>query len=434
MLITQLRKIAVPAFVLGLVQGLGSVVRDCALTCHVGYRHAPIAFLIVAALSLPFVAVQLRMQKRWGEEPYRIRSTLLIAASLLGFRLLLSFLRGAQGPEGVSAVLSYVGFFVWVDIAFMLLGAQLFAVIQGTEQEIDRGLTIFAAAIYAGGLSGGLIVGGVNRLLTERLLLPMDVARDHLMIPMALLLLLLVPFGKASAPPATTTSASQKEPESKTQEASGFAEAIRVLTGDRQARGVTAAFVLAAASGICLESLFYWVLTLNAKGGSGFVQLLASMSIWMNGASLLLAAGGSARLIRHLGLAASVLTVPFALLLGSSYLLLAAALTVMLVMRVLKDSLSGGLYEPASERLLVRLQGSKYGQQRPIFEVASRLGTGAGALLVLVLTLAFHASLTTLVLAVVALHLLWLLSLLPLARATQQAKASTNPADSPANA
>ncbi|HNF99565.1 MAG TPA: hypothetical protein PK493_19855, partial [Pseudomonadota bacterium] len=152
----------------------------------------------------------------------------------------------------------------------------------------------------------------------------------------------------------------------------------------------------------------------NASGGTGFVQLLASLSIWMNGASLVLAAGGSSRIIRHLGLAASVLAVPACLLLGSGYLLVAAALTVMLIMRVLKDSLSGGLYEPASERLLVRLQGPRYGEQRPIFEVASRIGTGLGALVVLVLTLLFKVSVQVMVGVVVGMHLLWLLSLIPL--------------------
>ena len=140
-----LRRLAAAAAVLGLVQGLGSVVRDCALTCHVGYRHAPIAFLIVAALSLPFVALQIKMQQRWGTESWRVRSTLLIALSLLGFRFLLSLLRGESGPAGVSSVLSYVGFFVWVDVAFMLIGAQLFALLQGDEQETERGLTVFAA-------------------------------------------------------------------------------------------------------------------------------------------------------------------------------------------------------------------------------------------------------------------------------------------------
>ena len=117
-----------------------------------------------------------------------------------------------------------------------------------------------------------------------------------------------------------------------------------------------------------------------------------------------------------MGLAVSVLAVPVCLLLGSGYLFVAAALSVMLVMRVLKDSLSGGLYEPAAERLLVRLPGARYGQQRPIFEVASRLGSGIGALVVLVLTLLFHASLQVMVSVVVVIHLAWLISLIPLAR------------------
>ncbi len=413
---TPLRKIATAAFVLGLVQGLGSVVRDCALTCHVGYRYAPIAFLIVAALSLPFVALQLKMQRRWGEEPYRIRSTVLVAVSLLVFRLMLILLRGDAGPSGPSAVVSYVGFFVWVDVAFMLIGAQLFALIQGDEQETDRGLTYFAASVYAGGLVGGALTSGGNRFFIEILHLPMDVARDHLMIPMAISLLLLIPIAATNSA-ATSESPSRAPAEEVASSAGGgFSEALRVLGGDGGARQVTAAFVLAAASGICLESLFYWVLTLNAKGGAGFVQLLASLAIWMNGTSFVLAAGGSGRIIRRLGIATSVLTVPACLLVGSGYLLVGAALTVMLGMRVLKDSLSGGLYEPASERMLVRLQGDRYGRQRPIFEVASRMGTGVGALVVLALTLYFDGSLQTLVIVTVVMHLAWLISLFPLAR------------------
>ncbi len=96
--------------------------------------------------------------------------------------------------------------------------------------------------------------------------------------------------------------------------------------------------------------------------------------------------------------------------------LVAAALTVMLVMRVLKDSLAGGLYEPAAERLLVRLQGESYGQQRPIFEVAGRIGTGVGALVVLTMTLIVKSSIQALVIVVVVSHLLWLVSLIPLAQ------------------
>ena len=132
----------------------------------------------------------------------------------------------------------------------------------------------------------GLITSFANRILIERWLLPMDVARDHLMIPMAVTLLLLIPIARTDAPESAETAGT----DSFLRRGGGLcrgAAGWRVTPG----RAVTTAFVLAAASGICLESLFYWILTLNASGGTGFVQLLASLSIWMNGASLVLAAG-----------------------------------------------------------------------------------------------------------------------------------------------
>ncbi len=418
----SLRRLGAAAFILGLVLGLGGIVRDCALTCHVGYRHAPIAFLIVAALSLPMMALQLRMQRRLGAESWRVRSIFLVVGSLLFFRLLLFLLH--SDPHHVSAVarVTYVAFFVWVDVAFMIIGAQLFALVQGDEQTTDRGLTVFAASVYAGGLLGGLAAAGLNTWLTERLHLPFDIARDHLMIGMAVVLLTLLPIARTDA----AAPASSPIPDKSTledAEAAGLKVAWQVLAGDKESRVVTAAFVFAAASSICLESLFFWILTLQASGGSGFVRLLATLSIWMNGASLLLAAGGASRIIRYVGLAAAVLVVPASLLLGSGYLLVATGLFVMLGMRVLKDSLSGGLYEPASERLLFRLQGNRYGKQRPIFEVASRIGAGFGALLVLFITLVLHAPVQALVALVVGLHVLWLLALIPLARRSRQGAA-----------
>ena len=416
----SLGRLGAAAFVLGLVLGLGGIVRDCALTCHVGYRHAPIAFLVVAALSLPIMALQLRMQRRWGAEAWRVRSTVFVVAVLFAFRLLLLALHSESGSVGELARVLYVAFFVWVDVAFMLIGAQLFALVQGDERATDRGLTVFSAAVYAGGLIGGLIAAGANSWLTERLHLPFDIARDHLMLAMAIVLLLLLPIArsKSSAPAAPVPAEAAAS-----EDQGGMKLALRVLAGEPESRVVTAAFVFASASGICLESLFYWILTLQSAGGGGFVRLLATLSIWMNGASLVLAAGGASRIIRHVGLAAAVLAVPACLLLGSGYLLVATGLLVMLAMRVLKDSLSGGLYEPASERLLVRLQGERYSKQRPIFEVASRLGTGLGALLVLLLTLGLNASVHALIVLVVALHVLWLVVLVPLARRSRQAAA-----------
>ena len=419
----SLRRLGAAALVLGLVQGLGGIVRDCALTCNVGYRQAPIAFLIVASLSLPLVALQLRMQRSLGQELWRVYSTLFIAITLLAFRLALGALRPDSGASGLFSKLTYLGFFVWVDLAFMILSAQLFSLLQGDESSTDRGLTVFATAMYGGGLVGGILASSLNTWLVEHLHLPFDVARDHLMIAMAVVLLLLLPVGRASS----TAPAAEPAPA-----AAGpggtLALTLRILTGDPHARLVSMAFAFAAASAICLESLFYWILSEQATGGGGFVRLLATLAIWMNGVGLLLAAGGASRIIRHLGLGVVVLAVPACLLIGSGYLLLATALAVMLAMRVLKDSLSGGLYEPASERLLVRLHGAGYGKHRPVFDVASRLGTGLGALLVLLLTLLLRVPLRVLIAVVVILHLAWLAALIPLARWARRPAAAKLPA------
>lgn len=400
--------------------------RDCALTCNVGYRQAPIAFLIVASLSLPLVALQLRMQRSLGQELWRVYSTLFIAITLLAFRLALGVLRPESGASGLLSKLTYLGFFVWVDLAFMILSAQLFSLLQGDESSTDRGLTVFATAMYGGGLVGGIVASSINTWLVEHLHLPFDVARDHLMIAMAAVLLLLLPAGRASANASSTPAPAAPAPAA--EPGGTLALTLRILTGDPHARLVSLAFAFAAASAICLESLFYWILSEQATGGGGFVRLLATLAIWMNGFGLLLAAGGASRIIRHLGLGVVVLAVPACLLIGSGYLLLATALAVMLAMRVLKDSLSGGLYEPASERLLVRLHGAGYGKHRPVFDVASRLGTGIGAVLVLLLTLLLHVPLRVLIAIVVILHLAWLAALIPLARWARRPAAAKLPA------
>jgi ATP/ADP translocase len=363
------------------------------------------------------------MQRSWGHELWRRYSTVFVVVILLALRLLLGLLRVDVGATALSAKLTYLGFFVWVDLAFTLLAAQLFSLLQGDESATDKGLTVFATAMYAGGLVGGILASSINSLLVDFLHIPFDIARDHLIIPMAavLLLLLLLPAGRTQSAAPVTARTQEGLPESThtigiADQSGTIQHALRTLTGDRHARLVSMAFAFAAASAICLDSLFYWILSEQSAGGGGFVHLLAMLGIWMNGVSLLLAAGGASRLIRHLGLGVVVLAVPACLLIGSGYLLLATALFVMLGMRVLKDSLSSGLYEPASERLLVRLQGTGYSKQRPIFDVASRIGMGLGALLVLLLTLLLHVPLRVLIAVVVLLHLAWLAVLIPLAR------------------
>jgi hypothetical protein len=71
------------------------------------------------------------------------------------------------------------------------------------------------------------------------------------------------------------------------------------------------------------------------------------------------------------------------------------------------------------------LKGPGYAAQRPVFDVAHRVGAGLGALFVLTLTLGLDTPVQTLIAFVVALHVGWLLSLIPLVRRARTAPATT---------
>ena len=53
-----------PAFLLGATFGLGKIVRDCSLTCNVGYQWAPLAILAVSLGALPASSAHVRLQER----------------------------------------------------------------------------------------------------------------------------------------------------------------------------------------------------------------------------------------------------------------------------------------------------------------------------------------------------------------------------------
>ena len=61
-----------PPFLIGIAFGFGKIVRDCSLTCNVGYQFFPLVILVIAVLSFPLSAVSVRLAKRWG---YRQRHT-----------------------------------------------------------------------------------------------------------------------------------------------------------------------------------------------------------------------------------------------------------------------------------------------------------------------------------------------------------------------
>ena len=93
--------VAVPAGIFAAGLGLGKIVRDCSLTCNVGYRYAPLAILAVALAVVPLASLAIRWERRWGYRRWQLSSLALAVVSLAGFRLLTFWL--VRGQEDALA-------------------------------------------------------------------------------------------------------------------------------------------------------------------------------------------------------------------------------------------------------------------------------------------------------------------------------------------
>lgn len=55
---------SLPAFLIGMVYGVGGIFRDCSLTCNVGYKLAPAAILVMRIISVPISSLTVRWANR----------------------------------------------------------------------------------------------------------------------------------------------------------------------------------------------------------------------------------------------------------------------------------------------------------------------------------------------------------------------------------
>lgn len=191
--------VAVPAVLLGASLGLGKIVRDCALTCNVGFRLAPLGILAVAVALAPIAALRTRLEGRWGYRRWHVASTLIAAASFLIFRLLTHTLQtklSAAPPAEALAWLAalrwtYLAFFVWLGVAAVVLVANVFGHVHATLPAPAREMAIgfVAAGAALGALAGSWLAGSWAAWLLGQGW-RYDVVRDNLLIAMAALLLL----------------------------------------------------------------------------------------------------------------------------------------------------------------------------------------------------------------------------------------------------
>lgn len=415
---------ATPAGLLATSLGLGRVVRDCSLTCNVGFELAPVAILAIALLTLPLSALRARAEKRWSYRGWQIGSALAAALSLLAFRaLMLLLLRrqeaaldsGADPMPRIDALRwAYVGFYVWVGGLVALLGANAFGHVfrMHSEGERERAALYVTAAIVAGGVLGSLIAGSSSSFMFGAFGWRFELVRDNLLVGMAVILLLQIPVvlaidrlaGPRPTIPASDLQRSEPEP-------GGLKHALRLIRTDPTLARVSTLLFVGGAADTFLKYIFYWLVSEGTTPSpqTGRTLYFATFYLWLNTASLLMLLLGTGRLLRRFGLTFALLSAPLAVVFGAASLAVTTVLALMYALRVVESTLRSTLYEPGLDQLYLGMDERRADLVRPVLNgLVSRFGEGAGAVVVLALSFGAGVSLKAMIGVFLAVVLGWI--------------------------
>lgn len=394
-----------PAIIFGLAFGLGKIVRDCSLTCNVGYELSPIAILLIAFVAFPFSWVQSRYELRLGYLRWQVLSTVFVSLSIFVFWWLCStLLKNAPAPESRLYQFGFVdhGILRWVYLSFYVwVGAILGTVTYNAFTNIfllyppekrERWIIYATVCIASGGILGGWFSSQLFSFLRFEWKWPYETSRDILMLLMALAFLLHLPVVYV-----THHFLAQKTEKRGSNSKTPFVP-MRVLFQwiwqDPKIRQFAFIFLFGGVVHTLGLYLFYWVVSQQTDVSSGRTLFFSSFYIWLNLGSLLLLSFGTRKVIRKIGLVFTLLILPLSLSLGTLVFLINTFLMVMYAMRIVDGSLYTALHSPGLDCLLMEIEEEKSALLRSFLRgFLSRIGEALGACLVLVLNFGFHFNL-----------------------------------------
>ncbi len=408
--------VALPALALGLGVGAGLIVRDCSLTCNVGYRLAPLASLAIALVAVPFVALQVRLLGARFEQ-FQVKSSLIAAAVLVIFRLwtwsaVMNNPYAAPGGTPVREIqAAYLSYFVVVDPLSVLLFTNLVRLAKrvGGGDCADL-IGVMAGATLAGGMAGSALAGAfVPWLVAEGL--RYEIARDHLLLVTAACVVL---YALVARIVARRVSAAEEPPAA----TAGLLAVAGSILRDAHLRWTGAILFFTGLAAIVLDYVFYAAITEGVSASNGRTVWFATFYFWLNAASLVLLVFGTGRLMKRLGLAFALLALPVVVGLGAGALLVHGTLLAFCCMRVARDGVTSTLYAPATEVAMMSVAPERYALVRTVLGgLAFSFGLGAGAVWLLVATFGLGLSRGALLASLAAVAVLWTLATLAQRRA-----------------
>ncbi len=387
-------------FLLGMANGMGDIIRDCSLTCNVGYQFVPVPLMTIAFLTVPVAATQVRMQAKASAARWQIMTTIAAGLFFACFRFLTyklfqaeEFSRGDAGRHEfwLETIRStYIVYFVALELVFVLLWANLFVRVGHLFSGPDtaRGMRYAAASIMAGGLFGSWFSGAAAPLLMDGLGGRFESIRDHFMFVIAGAIFLDLPLVIAAERRFLAGTAASPDVEKKKLT---WSESWNWIRTDRKIARLAPLFFAAGASLVILDYFFYWIIGEQGESSAtGFVEFFSNFYIYLYSFSLIVLSFGAERIIRKFGLLSALLVLPLALFFGAAIFLFYKLLAVIYIVQIMKEGLSDSLHEAAAEKLLARVEPDRLGAIKLLLDgVVTRAGVvfAAGAIILMTFVL-----------------------------------------------
>jgi hypothetical protein len=345
--------------------------RDALFFQQDGIRDLPQAYLMIAILSAPAAGGTLGLMRLFGPRTARVLSLLLMAALQVA---LYPVVRPGGGP-GMTL------FFVTVPLLYgvllsvtWLLGADLLDT--APRFVLARLYSTMGASAMLGGLAGAafgktfanrlepeaflllgaaLLLAGAGVVVIAHRSFPVEMYQEN-QGPMP------VPGDGAVPPPM---------------------EMLRLLR-HRYTMLLAGVSMIASIVGVFIEFQFYWAAASSAGSEREMLHLFANFYIVLNAAAVLLQVFGGPPLQRMLGIYGSLVILPASLLGVSTLLALTTATLARAGLRVTEGGLKSSIHRSSWEQAYLPLDRARRAVAKILVDgVASRLGEGTAAMLLL---------------------------------------------------
>lgn len=412
------------AAVFGLAFGLGKIVRDCSLTCNVGYKLTPVAIIAIGLLAVPISSLTLKFATRMGYKRWQILSQVAIAFSFFVFWGAAALALLSSSPNAAShSRFIYLGFYIWLGA----LGAVIAPNIKSTSyllfssQDRAKALALTSAAVISGGLLGAFFAGKFANLLMTQFNLRYELARDSLIIVMGLVLLAGIPFiisidrvTKSRSPDHKTNDTNLKKPATSSERTS-LSNALRIILQDKKLKKMAALIFSSGIAETLLVFLFYWLVSEQIISSNGRTLFFADFYILLNSSTLIMLLIGANRLIDRFGLLFALLSIPLALVLGTAFLIMQSLVLVVYILKIVYSVLERSLYGQGVDRMILGIEERQSQEVRPILEgLMERVGQGFGAVLILMLITFTGITFSQMTFVYIGILLLWIYSIFSL--------------------